>query len=66
MQVAIVGAVGPMFGLSRIQSLRAGLLLASGGEFAFVALCAPSHITTLLFGCLPPAATCPGAKNLVF
>ncbi|BDA44544.1 probable glutathione-regulated potassium-efflux system protein KefB at C-terminar half [Coccomyxa sp. Obi] len=36
-KVAIVGAVGPMFGLSRIQSLRAGLLLASGGEFAFVA-----------------------------
>jgi Kef-type K+ transport system membrane component KefB len=38
MQVAIVTAVGPFFGLSRIQSARAGLLLAAGGEFAFVAL----------------------------
>ncbi len=36
-----------MFGLSRIQSLRAGLLLASGGEFAFVALCAHSQFNTL-------------------
>ena len=37
-----MGAVGPLFGLSRIQSVRAGLLLAAGGEFAFVALCAPA------------------------
>ena len=37
-QVAVMTAVGPLFGLSRIQALRAGLLLAAGGEFAFVAL----------------------------
>ena len=40
LQVAVVAAVGPLFGLSRVQSVRAGLLLAAGGEFAFVALCA--------------------------
>ena len=37
-QVAVMTALGPLFGLSRIQALRAGLLLAAGGEFAFVAL----------------------------
>ncbi len=38
MQVALMGGVGAMFGLSRLQAVRAGLLLAAGGEFAFVAL----------------------------
>ena len=37
-QTAVMTAVGPLFGLSRIQACRAGLLLAAGGEFAFVAL----------------------------
>ena len=32
-----MAAVGPAFGISRLQSTRAGLLLAAGGEFAFVA-----------------------------
>lgn len=36
-QVAIMAGVGPGFGMSMVQSVRAGLLLASGGEFAFVA-----------------------------
>lgn len=31
-----MAAAGPLFGLSRLQSIRAGLLLAAGGEFAFV------------------------------
>jgi len=35
-KVAIMGAVGQAFGLSLVQSLRAGLLLSPGGEFAFV------------------------------
>lgn len=35
-KVAIMGAVGRAFGLSLVQSLRAGLLLSPGGEFAFV------------------------------
>ena len=38
MQVAVITALGPLFGLSRIQAARSGLLLAAGGEFAFVAL----------------------------
>nr|QKY15118.1 k(+) efflux antiporter (KEA) [Polytomella parva] len=33
----IMAAVGPLFGLSKTAALRAGLLLAPGGEFAFVA-----------------------------
>jgi Kef-type K+ transport system membrane component KefB len=32
-----MAAVGPMFGITRMQSIRAGMLLAAGGEFAFVA-----------------------------
>lgn len=36
-KVAIMAGVGPGFGMSHVQSIRAGLLLASGGEFAFVA-----------------------------
>ena len=36
-QVGVMAAVGPMFGITRMQSIRAGMLLAAGGEFAFVA-----------------------------
>ena len=35
-KVAVMVAVGQMFGLSLVQSLRSGLLLSPGGEFAFV------------------------------
>ena len=37
MQVGVMAAVGPMFGITRMQSIRASMLLAAGGEFAFVA-----------------------------
>ena len=37
-KTAVVGLSGPVFGLSRIAAIRAGLLLAPGGEFAFVLL----------------------------
>ncbi|CAG9467628.1 unnamed protein product [Pedinophyceae sp. YPF-701] len=37
-KVAIMAAVGPIFGLKPLTSARAGLFLAPGGEFAFVAL----------------------------
>lgn len=40
-QTLVMTGIAPAFGLSRIQGARAGLLLAAGGEFAFVALCAP-------------------------
>eukprot|EP00878_Enallax_costatus_P015300 GHUV01016023.1.p1 GENE.GHUV01016023.1~~GHUV01016023.1.p1 ORF type:complete len:863 (+),score=298.32 GHUV01016023.1:243-2591(+) len=36
-KLAVMVAAGQMFGLSRLASLRSGMLLASGGEFAFVA-----------------------------
>ncbi len=36
LQVGVMAAVGKGFGLSLLQSVRAGLLLAAGGEFAFV------------------------------
>lgn len=32
-----MAGVGPAFGMSPMQSIRSGLLLAAGGEFAFVA-----------------------------
>jgi monovalent cation:proton antiporter-2 (CPA2) family protein len=35
-KVAIMATVGQAFGLSLVQSLRSGLLLSPGGEFAFV------------------------------
>lgn len=36
-KIAIMAAIGPLFGISRLTSFRSGLLLAPGGEFAFVA-----------------------------
>lgn len=33
----LVAAVGKLFGISIISAIRVGLLLAPGGEFAFVA-----------------------------
>ena len=33
----MMAGLGPLFGISWVQSVRAGLLLAAGGEFAFVA-----------------------------
>ena len=36
LQTAVMAGIGRAFGLSHLQSVRAGLLLAAGGEFAFV------------------------------
>lgn len=36
LQVGVMAVVGKAFGLSLLQATRAGLLLAAGGEFAFV------------------------------
>ncbi|KAK9834871.1 hypothetical protein WJX81_005409 [Elliptochloris bilobata] len=33
----VMAGLGPLFGLTRMQAVRSGLLLAAGGEFAFVA-----------------------------
>lgn len=35
-KVAVMAAIGPAFGISRLTALRSGLMLAPGGEFAFV------------------------------
>eukprot|EP00798_Chlamydomonas_sp_ICE-L_P010069 gene10069-7965_t len=55
-KLAIVAAVGPMFGLSRTAAIRAGLLIAPGGEFAFVAFgeavakgVLPAELTSVLY-----------------
>jgi monovalent cation:proton antiporter-2 (CPA2) family protein len=37
-KTAVVAFSGPLFGLGRMASIRAGLMLAPGGEFAFVLL----------------------------
>ena len=37
-KAVITTLLGPLFGLSRSDSIRTGLLLAGGGEFAFVVL----------------------------
>lgn len=47
-----MGAVGPLFGLPRLAAVRSGLLLAPGGEFAFVAFGEAVSRGVL------PAATC--------
>mgnify|MGYP000140797466 FL=1 len=36
-KTVMVGSIGRLFGLSPMAAVRAGLLLAPGGEFAFVA-----------------------------
>ncbi|MCO5603844.1 hypothetical protein L7F22_057997 [Adiantum nelumboides] len=52
----LVASLGRMFGLSTVAAVRAGLLLAPGGEFAFVAFgeavnqrIMPSSLSSLLF-----------------
>ena len=37
-KAVIITALGPFFGLSKPDSIRTGLLLSGGGEFAFVVL----------------------------
>jgi len=37
-KIAVIAGVAPLFGLSRLAAVRAGLFLGPGGEFAFVAL----------------------------
>jgi len=36
-KVAVMAAISPLFGISRLTALRSGLMLAPGGEFTFVA-----------------------------
>ena len=57
-QTAVMAGLGPLFGLTRMQAVRSGLLLAAGGEFAFVALCAPTSRTCSVLVCMPWAGVC--------
>lgn len=50
-----MAGLGPLFGLTRMQAVRSGLLLAAGGEFAFVALCAPPGPATRRKACAAQA-----------
>ena len=46
-KTAIVAAAGPAVGLTRAESLRAGLLLGQGGEFAFVVFTLANQLDVL-------------------
>jgi Kef-type K+ transport system membrane component KefB len=37
-KAAIITLLGPLFSLTKAESVRTGLLLSGGGEFAFVVL----------------------------
>ncbi|KAJ1408998.1 Sodium/hydrogen exchanger family-domain-containing protein [Ochromonadaceae sp. CCMP2298] len=43
----IISVLGPFFGLSRAESVRTGLLLSGGGEFAFVVLTLADKLNVL-------------------
>jgi Kef-type K+ transport system membrane component KefB/voltage-gated potassium channel Kch len=43
----IISILGPFFGLSRAESVRTGLLLSGGGEFAFVVLTLADKLNVL-------------------
>jgi len=56
-KTVITTALGPLFGLSKSESIRTGLLLSGGGEFAFVVLTLadklnvlPSQLAKILVG----------------
>ncbi|GAX79910.1 hypothetical protein CEUSTIGMA_g7350.t1 [Chlamydomonas eustigma] len=55
-KLAVMAAVGPMFGMTKVAAIRAGLLIAPGGEFAFVAFgvavslgVLPAPVTSILY-----------------
>eukprot|EP00898_Chlorokybus_atmophyticus_P007421 jgi/Chlat1/7680/Chrsp64S07175 len=46
-KTATISALGPVFGLSRAESVRTGLLLSQGGEFAFVVFSLANRLDVL-------------------
>ncbi|PRW56322.1 K(+) efflux antiporter chloroplastic [Chlorella sorokiniana] len=46
-KIAIISALGPVFGLSRAESVRTGFILSQGGEFAFVLLALANQLNVL-------------------
>jgi len=49
----LVSLMGRIFGISVISALRAGLLLAPGGEFAFVAFGEAVNQVFVFYYCFP-------------
>lgn len=47
-KTAIITAIGPRAGLTLSESVRTGLLLSQGGEFAFVVLSLANRYATFL------------------
>eukprot|EP00798_Chlamydomonas_sp_ICE-L_P016263 gene16263-22441_t len=78
-KLAIMAAIGPLFGMSKLAAVRAGLLIAPGGEFAFVAFgvavaagVLPGPLTSVLYlvvalsmACLPYLAMLGGKLSKV-
>ncbi|GAX83065.1 hypothetical protein CEUSTIGMA_g10491.t1 [Chlamydomonas eustigma] len=55
-KLAVMAAIGPMFGVTQVAAIRSGLLIAPGGEFAFVAFgvavsqgVLPASVTSILY-----------------
>lgn len=47
LKITIITALGPLFGLSRAESVRTGFILSQGGEFAFVLLALANQLNVL-------------------
>lgn len=46
-KITIISALGPLFGLTRAESVRTGFVLSQGGEFAFVLLALANQLNVL-------------------
>ncbi|KAL4424973.1 hypothetical protein ABPG77_002858 [Micractinium sp. CCAP 211/92] len=47
LKITVITALGPLFGLSKAESVRTGFLLSQGGEFAFVLLALANQLNVL-------------------
>lgn len=47
LKISVISALGPMFGLTRAESVRTGFILSQGGEFAFVLLALANQLNVL-------------------
>jgi Kef-type K+ transport system membrane component KefB len=47
LKITVISALGPLFGLSRAESIRTGFILSQGGEFAFVLLALANQLNVL-------------------
>jgi Kef-type K+ transport system membrane component KefB len=47
LKITVISALGPLFGLTRAESVRTGFVLSQGGEFAFVLLALANQLEVL-------------------